>query len=141
MRPGPVVVVAGPRRPHELLLLVVGLLSTVGYLVGGPTNGSVVAVLPSWAVAAMYVLLGAGSAIGLIGCLMPRRVEYALGIEQGGLLIQAAGILVFAVTVLAHVGWRGWSFLIIMGGWLVANLWRAWQIQVAVRTLRRAGER
>jgi hypothetical protein len=121
-----------------MLLLAVGVLSTVGYVVGGAPPGSVVAVLPGALVALFYVLLGVGSTIGLTGCLL-RRFELGAGLEQGGMLIQAAGLLLYLVSVAAYAPGRGWGQLLILGAWVVADLARAVEIWADLRALRRAG--
>lgn len=124
----PVVVLAGPQRPHELLLLAVGVLSTVGYGAGGPPPGSITATLPGWAVVAFYVLFGTGSAIGLAGCALRRR-SVGPGLEQGGLLIQAAALMLYAPAIMVYAGARGWGVVLILAAWAAANCWRAGQIQ------------
>lgn len=124
----PVLVLTGPLRPHELLLLVVGILSTIGYVAGGPAPGSITATLPGWAVVAFYGLFGVGSTIGLAGCLLRRRA-IGPGLEQGGLLIQAAALVLYAIAIMGYAGHRGWGVILILAGWVAANLWRAGQIQ------------
>lgn len=136
----PIVVLTGPQRPHELLLLVVGILSVVGYLIGGAPPGSITATLPAWAVAVFYVLLGVGSVLGLAGCLL-RRQPIGPGLEQGGLLIQAAAVVTYGLAVLTYAGGRGWGAILILAGWAAANLWRALQIQRDLRAIRTASRR
>ena len=128
----PVVVLTGPWRPHELLLQLVGIVSTVGYIAGGPAPGSITTTLPGWAVTAFYVLFGTGSTFGLVGCLMRQRA-LGPGLNQGGLLIQAAALVLYAVAILAYAGHRGWGVILILAGWTSANIWRAVQIQNALR--------
>lgn len=123
-----VVVLSGSLRPHELLLLVVGILSTIGFVVGGPAPASLTAVLPGWAVGAFYVLLGVGSTIGLAGCLL-RRTEVGPGLEQGGLLLQAAALVLYALAVVAFAGLDGTVAALTFAAWATANCWRATQIQ------------
>lgn len=126
-----VVVLTGPQRPHELLLLAVGVLSTIGYVAGGPAPGSIAATLPGWAVVAFYVLFGAGSTIALAGCGLHRR-SVGPGLEQGGLLIQAAALMLYAPAIVVYAGARGWGVVLILAAWAAANCWRAAQIQRAL---------
>jgi hypothetical protein len=124
----------GRRGAHEMCLMVAGLMLAVGYM---SNRTPALSAQWQWVIAAMYVLFAVGSLLGLVGCLW-RSWDMALGIEQTGLLLQSAGLVIYIVAVFAFAGLAGWVVLTIFTAWLIANLARTWEIQRDIRALRKA---
>jgi len=136
MRP---VVLIGQRRPHEMCLFAAGIMLSVGY-VFGPEQSTPLTQQWQWIVASMYALTFAGGVFGLIGCLW-RTYSMSMGLEQTGLLLQSAGLVIYLVAVFTFAGWAAWIPLMIFSAWLLANLVRAWDIQRDVNAIRKAAAR
>lgn len=122
----PLVVVSGRHRPHEILLLVVQVITGVAYTVGAPPPSSVSALLPGWALLVWSVGLAASGVVGLAGALWSPRVEAA------GMLF-GAGALVWYAAALTPYGWRALLAGAISAAWAGANCWRALQIRRDLR--------
>lgn len=118
----PLVVVSGRHRPHEVLLLVVAVVTGVAYTVGAPPPTSVAALLPGWAQLVWSTGLGLSGIVGLFGVLRSPRIEAA------GMLLGTAAMIWYAVAV-APFGWRALLAGAIAAAWAGANLWRALQIR------------
>ena len=118
----PVVVISGRHRPHEVLLLIVSVITGLAYTVGAPPPASVAALLPAWALLVWSVGLAVSGAVGLAGVLWSPRVEAA------GMLLGTGALLWYSVAV-APFGWRALFAGLIASGWAAANLWRALQIR------------
>lgn len=121
-----VFVVAGRHRPHEILLLVVSLITGVAYTVGAPPPTSVAALLPGWALHVWSLGLVVSGAVGLIG--VYARRSWALHMEQAGMLIGAAALVWYCAAV-TPLGWRALFAGGIAFAWAAANLVRAVQIR------------
>lgn len=83
-----------------------------------PAAESVEFLLPHWVAVAWGVCLVLGSALGLVGSYLPRRMGYAntLTIERAGLALAGSAALVYAVLILVYSGLsRGVSSCIIAG--------------------------
>lgn len=122
----PVLVISGRHRPHELLLLVVSLLTGVAQTIGAPPPTSVAALLPGWALHVWSLGLVASGAVGLLGALTRRT--WSLQVEQAGMLLGAAA-LVWYTAALAPFGWRALFAGAVALAWAAANLARALQIR------------
>lgn len=129
-------VLLGGQRPHELLLLVLSVITGVTNLIA-PPPGSPMTALPdpmriSWA----FGMILSGLA-GLLGCLWRWNAERGLLIEQGAMLLGAGMLLILWAAITALIDWR--RGLLSAGTilfWMVANLWRAAQIRADLRRLR-----
>lgn len=118
----PLVVVSGRHRPHEILLLVVSLITGVAYSVGAPPPASVAALLPGWALLVWSIGLTLSGVLGLAG------VFWSLRLEQASMLLGAAALVWYTAAV-APFGWRALFAGAISTAWAVANLVRAGQIR------------
>lgn len=127
------VIIAGRHRPHEVLLLAVSLMLGVAYTIGAPPPQSLTALLPGWAVHVWAAGMGVSGLIGLVGVVF--RAGWALQVEQAAMLIGAAA-WAWYVAALLPFGWRALLAITICGGWMAANLWRAWQIRNDLRVTR-----
>lgn len=125
----PLVVVSGRHRPHEILLLVVQVITGVAYSIGAPPPQSVAALLPGWALLVWSVGLAVSGVVGLAGVIWSPRVEAA------GMLLGAAALIWYAAA-LAPFGWRALLAGAISVAWAGANLWRALQIRQDLRVPR-----
>jgi hypothetical protein len=131
-----VVVIMGRHRPHEQLLLGLSTISGATYLLGAPPPTSVAAAMPMLGVKLWAGGLLISGVAGLVGSW--RHGERGMLLEQGGLLIGAAALVMYAVMAAAYAGWNA-SFAVGFGGaWAAANLWRARQSWGDLRELRRA---
>ena len=134
-----VLVVAGRKRPHELLLFAYGVFLGVVTLTR-PGEGSLSHTLPRWVV----VGWAAGMIVsGLVGLTAPwlRPIGRALLVEFGALLIGAGALLIYAFAVLTVIpGFQGILSGVLLCAWVAANGWRAIQITVDLRATSRAGE-
>lgn len=122
----PVVIVSGKHRPHQILLLVVSVVTGVAYTIGAPPPASVAALLPGWALLVWSVGLATSGVIGLVGVLRSLRLE------QASMLLGAAALLWYTAAV-STFGWRGLFAGAISVAWAVANLVRAGQIRRDLR--------
>lgn len=126
----PVVVVSGRHRPHEQLLLAWSALVGISYLAWAPPPVSLAGALPGPVFTAWAATLAASGVIGLAGCWW--RGDRGLGVELGGLLINAGALTLYAFAVFTNSGVRA----LLPGGvvlaWVAADLWRSAQ---AVREL------
>lgn len=122
----PVVVVAGKHRPHELLLLVVAIITGTAYTIGAPPPTSVASLLHGWTLYVWTVGLALSGVVGLAGALWSLRVEAA------GMLL-GTGALIWYAAAVAPFGWRALLAGLIALAWAIANLWRAMQIRRDLR--------
>jgi hypothetical protein len=90
------IVVTGRHRPHELLLLVVSIITGLAYLLGSPPPGSVAALMPDWLISLWAVGLLISGAMGLFGAVYRRDLELGLIAEGAAMLIGAGALLVAA---------------------------------------------
>lgn len=123
-------VLSGRHRPHELLLLVVSVVTGVAYTCGARPPQSIATALPGWAVAVWSVGLAASGAIGLLGALTSR--QWSLQVEQAAMLLGAAALVWYCAAV-AQVGWRALFPAAISLGWATANVVRFGQIRRDMR--------
>lgn len=133
----PIVVVTGRRRPHEQLFLAFGALSGAVYLIGAPPPASVAALMSPLLVKAWAGGLVLSGVVGLLGCWMHPSGR-SLRLEQGGMLIGAAALLVYTTAAFSLAGWRALFGGGIAAAWTVANLTRAWQADRDIRQLHKA---
>lgn len=118
----PVLVISGRHRPHEILLLVVSVITGLAYTIGAPPPASIEALLPGWALLVWSVGLALSGVVGLSGVLWSPRIEAA------GMLLGTGALLWYSAAV-TPFGWRGLFAGMICTSWAVANLWRALQIR------------
>jgi hypothetical protein len=121
-------IVTGRYRPHELLLLVVSVVTGVAYLLGSPPPTSVAALLPHWQTYTWAAGLLASGVMGIFGCAWRRDLELGLQAERAAMLIGGGALLLYTVSVFALGGRRALLAGGITAAWTAANLWRAWQI-------------
>lgn len=126
----PLVVISGRHRPHELLLLVVSVLTGVAYTIGAPPPASVSALMPAWALHVWSAGLAVSGVLGLAGAITRR--SWSLAVEQAGMLIGAAA-LVWYVGAVIPFGWRGLFAGLVSLAWAAANVARAVQINRDLR--------
>lgn len=119
---GPLVVISGRHRPHEILLLAVQVITGVAYSIGAPPPTSMAALMPAWALLVWAVGLAVSGVLGLAGVVWSPRVEAA------AMLIGAAALIWYA-GALVPFGWRALLAGAISIAWAAANLWRALQIR------------
>jgi len=124
-------VVMGQHRPHELCLLAAGPLITLAWLLR-PVSNPGLSKLPEYFIIGMYVSLFVGGVIGLAGIAM-RRAAVGPGLEQGGLLIQAGGVMLSVLATILLSGFIAWTFETIFAMWATANIARAIQIQAELK--------
>jgi hypothetical protein len=131
-----VVIVMGRHRPHEQLLLGLSTVSGVTYLLGAPPPTSVAAAMPTLGVKAWAAGLLVSGIAGLVGSW--RHGERAMLLEQGGLLIGAAALVMYAFMAYTYAKWNASFAVGFAVAWAAANLWRARQSWKDLRELRRA---
>lgn len=135
-RPRPIVIVTGRHRPHEQLLLAYSALVGAAYLASGaPDPPSMSALLSTTAIAAWAVGLATSGVVGLVGCWW--RGERGLGLEMGGLLINAAALVVYSTAAFTAGGMKALLPGGIVLAWACANVWRAAQAFRDINELRR----
>lgn len=126
-------VISGRHRPHELLLLVVSVITGAAYTCGARPPASIAAALPGWAVAVWSAGLLLSGVIGLTGALTTR--PWSLQVEQAAMLLGAAA-LIWYTAALVPLGWRALFAGSISLGWAAANVVRAGQIRLDRRRAR-----
>lgn len=126
------------RHPFQTYMLLLAFVSGVPMIFVPPAAESVEFLLPHWVAIAWGVCLVLGSALGLIGAYLPRRMGYAnlLTTERAGLALAGSAALVYAVLILVYSGLgRGVSACII-AGFGVSCLFRSHDIaKVIVRAI------
>jgi len=126
------------RRPYEMCLMVVSVLVGLGYLTTVPAPQSVAALMPGWLVWLWACTLLGSGLLGLAGCLWWGRTTAGLGLERAALAAQSGALLMIAGATL-HAWLIGWTAtfpllgLAFLSAWLVANLWRIFQIRNELR--------
>ncbi len=130
------VVVVGRQRAHEVLLLAVSVIVGAAYTIGAPRPGSLSALLNPWVFRVWAVAMLVSGLAGLLGCVYRGRVETALGIERGAMLVQLGALLIYATVLFAYAGVSALLAGLITCGWGAANAARAVQIGRALRQLR-----
>src|SRR5438552_4747903 len=121
----PVVIFTGQRRPHEIFLLMISVLTGVAYLVGAPPPGSVTALLPYWAIVVWAAGLATSGVIGLVASV--GRDGWTLKLEQAAMLLGTGALMWYTFSVL-QFGWKSLVAEAISIAWALANLTRAAQI-------------
>lgn len=129
-----IIVVTGRHRPHEQLLLAYSVLLGIAYLTVAPRPSSVVAVFPPEAVTVWALALGTSGVAGLIGCWW--RGERGLGVECGGLLMNAGAMVIYSTAAFTVGGWRALLPAGVALAWALANLWRASQALRDIKEVR-----
>src|ERR1044072_3235134 len=99
----PIVLLVGRHRPHEQLLLAYSALLGVLYLTMAPAPAWSV-VLHAWVFSAWAAGLAVSGVVGLAGCWW--RGERGMGVELGGLLVNAGALLMYVASVFTYAGWR-----------------------------------
>lgn len=130
----PVIVVAGRHRPHEQLLLAYSALLGVSFLTVAPPPGSVTAAFPAAAVTIWAAAMGLSGVVALAGCWW--RGERGLGLELGGLLMNAGALVFYASAAFAAAGMRALLPGGIVLAWAAANMWRAGQAYKDIQAIR-----
>lgn len=131
-----VVVVPGTNRPHESMLLGVSVPLGVGILLTAPAPQSVIALWPHWFVQVWAAALAASGVAGLVALHWKKRPVRALQVEAGALIVNAAGLALFAAAAITVNGTRAWFPASFFAAWTVANLVRSHQIRRSVRRSR-----
>lgn len=130
----PVIIVAGRHRPHELLLLLYSALLGAGYLAGAPVPASLADAVSSTVVTVWAAVLTVSGVAGLVGCWW--RGERGLGVELGALLMNASALLLYSSAVFAAAGMRALLPGGLVAAWAAANVWRAAQTAVDLKSVR-----
>lgn len=129
----PLVIVSGRHRPHEILLLVVSLVTGVAYLIGAPPPQSIAALMAAWALHVWSAGLTISGVLGLAA--IASNASWSLRVERGAMLIGAAALVWYAGAVVPF-GWKALLAGLISLAWASANVWRAFQIGRDLKGLR-----
>lgn len=129
----PIVLLAGRHRPHEQLLLAYSALVGGVYLADASEPAWSV-VLHPWLFTVWAAALALSGLTGLAGCWW--RGERGLGVELGGLLVNAGALLMYVASVFTYAGWRALFTGGLVAAWAGANLWRAGQVGKELRSIR-----
>ena len=131
-----VVVVGDKYQPFEAMVLLWSLASGVLHFVQASAPTALDLVLPGWAVAGWYVLLGAGGLVGLVGIAWQGFV-HGLLLERAALFAVAAPTAVYALCAIYVGGWRAIVAAGLVGAWSAAAVWRIWQINRTLKAIAR----
>lgn len=124
------------RTPHKLFLLIACALSgSAGLLIPGAHVSSIENAFPGHTQFAWYATLLTGGVLGLIG-ITKGGVTGAL-LEQAAMLGLAGIMTSFACAALAHTGLAAIPGAVILGGFGIANGFRAYQIHQDIRVIRK----
>lgn len=132
------IVLSGKHYAHEVLLLAVSLIVGVAYTINSPPPTSLSVTVPHWVIIVWSGGLVISGGFGLLGCFWPRRLDVALEIERGALVIQVGALLLYTVALFAAVGWPALFSGAINVGWVIANLRRVWMISAGLHRPKRA---
>lgn len=133
-----VVVVRGPRRPHEIMLMVFSAVYGLVFLAGLPLPESLSATAKVAAVG-FFVFSAIGGITGVLSVALRRlAVQTEIKLQLGAnLLVAAAGVLyVYAIVSLS--GLDAWLVILLISCvWVVGSIWRACQLLLLLRDIRR----
>lgn len=119
----PDVVVVTRKKPHELLLLVLSVLSGMAYFLEPDGKPDVIPVQVSIAWA---VLLMSSGLFGLLGVAIQRwQLLRGMRIERGALQLQAGLVIIYGSSLVAFVGWQSLVSLAAALVWAGANAWES----------------
>lgn len=134
----PPVIFIARRKPHEILLLVLALLSGVSLLAGPAEPDSMRQELPPFVPTAWAVVLLVSAILGLGGILWRGNPIRGMLIERGALRMQAGMVLIYGAVLISYAGWSA----VISGGaalaWCLANLWECRLITQDLRHILKA---
>jgi uncharacterized membrane protein len=121
-------VISRSRHPHEVVLLAIFTVASVGNsLAYSTTASSAIRVLPEpWGLI-FYIAVAASGFIALVGIVVP-GLTGAL-IQRAGLLMQAGFLLYFGVAVAVNGTARSITFGVIIAGIGVSHVLRVRQIR------------
>jgi len=122
---GPVLVIPGRDRPHELVFS--GYAVVIGglYAAGASFSPAARTVLPGvWSNAYGAALL-VGGVLTLVGAFWVSNIERGLDIERSGLLILSGALTIYVAAVLGTVGTSGGFAGGLALAWVYANVSRA----------------
>lgn len=128
------VVLSGRHRPHEIGLLVVSAITSLGILIAPAP--AITIVFPGWKATAWAVVLMASSVIGLAGCFWRGSAARGLMVEGAGMVLSVAAILWYMVGAWIIQADQLAAAEATVGVWGAMNLWRAAQIHMDLRELR-----
>lgn len=124
----PIVVVLGRQRPHEIFLLAYSMVAGVTLLAADAEPTSVTATLTPAMVVVWAVGLLLSGLIGLVGCFWRGHFSTALRLEQSGVLLNAAALLGYTMSIFVFAGSRGLFAGALIAAWALADIARAWNI-------------
>lgn len=96
----------GSRHPFQIYMLMLCLVSGFPLILGKVQAESIEAQLPGWGATAWGLALVGGALVALIGIFMPNRVNGLL-IEGIGLVSVGAAAVIYAIAIIATVGFGG----------------------------------
>jgi len=133
----PMAIVPGA-NPIEVFLLVVSIILSFVYVVGGPPPQSLEIGMPTWAIIIWYANLGIGGTIGLVGGTWKRKIRVG-GDEsplRNGLVAYAIGwgyvgtaSVTYGLLILLKYPATGFVAGLTTVAWGLASLVRAYQVR------------
>lgn len=132
----PIIIIAGRRRPHELLLLLFSMVAGASMLLGAPRPNSMREEMDTTLVTLWAIGLFLGGLIGLWGCYTRRNLARGLLLERAGELISGAAAFGYAMQVVSVNGGKAGFAAGFCIAWAVANVVRSLQISNDLRSLR-----
>jgi hypothetical protein len=129
------VIVTGRGRPHEVGLLVWGLVFGVLALLGAPRTLSL-SEWPPWAFYIWAVGLIVSGVVGILGCYWRGHIEVGLLYESAGMLIGSGGLLAPMIGAFQISGGKALFTAGLYATWAIMNACRVYQIHRDLQVLR-----
>jgi len=94
-----------PRDPLAVFLLVLALISGLGFIFDEPSSGSLERSLPHWGQITWGVMLTFGATLSLAGMFWPWQQRDGLLVKRVGMAALAISAMVYAVAIWIQFGW------------------------------------
>lgn len=115
------ILVLSRKKPHLLLILVLSVLSGIGYFV----EGAVEPELPDWLARSWAGVLLVSGGFALVAHLQRWDRERGMHVERGALTIQGAAVLAYGACLPQYLGWTPSVIISIIAAivWAGTNFW------------------
>ena len=132
--------------PYEFSFMLLAIVLGTVWLTTIPAPATVVAVMPGWVVTSLAVVMLTTGLLCIVGCMWRGDPERGLQMESGALGAQTGALLIlsgslvytWAVGILPAPPALGVGLLI---AWMASNTWRAIEITLLIRRVRKLAPR
>lgn len=120
------ILVLSRKKPHLILLLILSILTGIGYFFQGPQDQEI----PHWLAQTWAMMLLITGTMALIAHLTRWDRERGMYVERGALTLQAAAVSGYALALPGILGWQADTAIALLAGaaWVGTNLWEVREI-------------